>query len=214
MTVELVRGMLQNNEMVAELRILDYRKNRMENDMEAGSRSFDMRCFGPGIPDMGYTAERMGTHSENHDAGDAGYREILAEFCTTSKKIDTEKGLAGYYFQIDGLDENLEFSWTQAKGYEQISDMEGAVRHEDRWMVPRAVSYTHLKYYQCLVAGEIKEKQLIAGFLKKDESTNTVSIYPLEVENSVPIMTEYLPLSGNGTFTLLQVCLLYTSRCV
>ena len=81
----------------------------------------------------------MGTHSENHDAGDAGYREILAEFCTTSKKIDTEKGLAGYYFQIDGLDENLEFSWTQAKGYEQISDMEGAVRHEDRWMVPRAV---------------------------------------------------------------------------
>ena len=98
-----------------------------------------MRCFGPGIPDMGYTAERMGTHSENHDAGDAGYREILAEFCTTSKKIDTEKGLAGYYFQIDGLDENLEFSWTQAKGYEQISDMEGAVRHEDRWMVPRAV---------------------------------------------------------------------------
>ena len=138
-TVELVRGMLQNNEMVAELRILDYRKNRMENDMEAGSRSFDMRCFGPGIPDMGYTAERMGTHSENHDAGDAGYREILAEFCTTSKKIDTEKGLAGYYFQIDGLDENLEFSWTQAKGYEQISDMEGAVRHEDRWMVPRAV---------------------------------------------------------------------------
>ena len=64
------------------------------------------------------------------------------------------------------------------------------------------------KYYQCLVAGEIKEKQLIAGFLKKDESTNTVSIYPLEVENSVPIMTEYLPLSGNGTFTLLQVTLI------
>ncbi|WP_027644008.1 RluA family pseudouridine synthase [Enterocloster clostridioformis] len=64
------------------------------------------------------------------------------------------------------------------------------------------------KYYQCLVAGEIKEKQLIAGFLKKDESTNTVSIYPLEVEDSVPIMTEYLPLSGNGKFTLLQVTLI------
>ena len=64
------------------------------------------------------------------------------------------------------------------------------------------------KYYQCLVAGEIKEKQLIAGFLKKDESTNTVSIFPLEVEDSVPIMTEYLPLSGNKTFTLLQVTLI------
>lgn len=64
------------------------------------------------------------------------------------------------------------------------------------------------KYYQCLVAGEIREKQLIAGFLKKDEATNTVSIFPLEVEDSVPIMTEYLPLSGNGTFTLLQVTLI------
>ena len=61
-TVELVRGMLQNNEMVAELRILDYRKNRMENDMEASSRSFDMRCFGPGI--------RPGAHfPELHDPG-------------------------------------------------------------------------------------------------------------------------------------------------
>ncbi|WP_138307319.1 MULTISPECIES: RluA family pseudouridine synthase [unclassified Clostridium] len=64
------------------------------------------------------------------------------------------------------------------------------------------------KYYQCLVAGEIKEKQLIAGFLKKDGSTNTVSIYPLEVEDSVPIMTEYLPLAGSGRFTLLQVTLI------
>lgn len=139
LTVELVRGMMQNNEMIAELRILDHRENRLEDDIGADSRLFDIRCFGPGIPDMGYTAERMGTHSQNRDAGDGGYRETLAEFCTTSKKIDTEKGLSGYYFRIEGLDENLEFSWTQAKGWEQLSDMEGAVRHEDRWMVSRAV---------------------------------------------------------------------------
>ena len=59
----------------------------------------------------------MGTHSENRDTGDGGYRETLAEFCTVSKKIDTEKGLDGYYFQIGGLDEKLDFSWTQATGY-------------------------------------------------------------------------------------------------
>lgn len=45
------------------------------------------------------------------------------------------------------------------------------------------------KYYQCLVAGEIREKQLIAGFLRKNEAANTVTVYPMEVENSVPIMT-------------------------
>ena len=64
------------------------------------------------------------------------------------------------------------------------------------------------KYYQCIVKGRLKEKQLIAGFLRKDEATNTVDIYPLEVENSVPIMTEYLPLAWGGGFTLLQVTLI------
>ena len=64
------------------------------------------------------------------------------------------------------------------------------------------------KYYQCIVAGDISDQQLIAGFLKKNEATNTVSIYPLEVENSVPIMTEYVPLAGNGRFTLLRVTLI------
>ena len=64
------------------------------------------------------------------------------------------------------------------------------------------------KYYQCLVNGQVTEKKLIAGFLRKDEAANTVTVYPLEVEDSVPIMTEYLPLAGNGTYTLLQVTLI------
>ena len=64
------------------------------------------------------------------------------------------------------------------------------------------------KYYQCLVNGQVKEKKLIAGFLRKDEAANTVTVYPLEVEDSVPIMTEYLPLAGNGAYTLLQVTLI------
>ena len=64
------------------------------------------------------------------------------------------------------------------------------------------------KYYQCIVSGKVEKKQLIAGFLKKDGTANTVTVYPLETENSVPIMTEYLPLSGNGTCTLLQVTLI------
>ena len=44
------------------------------------------------------------------------------------------------------------------------------------------------KYYQCIVKGKIDKPQMIAGFLKKDEAQNTVQIYPLEVEGSVPIM--------------------------
>lgn len=64
------------------------------------------------------------------------------------------------------------------------------------------------KYYQCLVKGQVKERQVITGFLRKDEATNKVEVYPLEVEDSVPIMTEYLPIGGNGRATLLQVTLI------
>lgn len=64
------------------------------------------------------------------------------------------------------------------------------------------------KYYQCIVKGKIDKPQMIAGFLKKDEAKNTVQIYPLEVEDSVPIMTEYVPVASNDRATLLRVTLI------
>lgn len=64
------------------------------------------------------------------------------------------------------------------------------------------------KYYQCLVKGELKEKQLITGFLKKNEASNTVTVYSVETGDSVPVMTEYVPLKSNGRATLLQVTLI------
>lgn len=64
------------------------------------------------------------------------------------------------------------------------------------------------KYYQCLVKGAVTKRQMIAGFLRKDETANTVQIHAMEVENSVPIMTEYVPLKTNGSATLLQVTLI------
>ena len=67
--MELVRGMMQDNALIAELRILDYRKVSRGDDRGADSWIYDIRCFGPGIPDTGYPAERMGTHSENRDTG-------------------------------------------------------------------------------------------------------------------------------------------------
>jgi 23S rRNA pseudouridine955/2504/2580 synthase len=63
------------------------------------------------------------------------------------------------------------------------------------------------KYYLCVVKGEIRGKKTIDGFLKKDESANQVEIFPHEVPGSVPIVTEYLPLAGNGRMTLLMVTL-------
>lgn len=64
------------------------------------------------------------------------------------------------------------------------------------------------KYYQCLVKGEVKEKQLITGFLHKNEASNKVEIHSEQAAGSVPIMTEYVPLKSNGRMTLLQVTLI------
>ena len=64
------------------------------------------------------------------------------------------------------------------------------------------------KYYQCLVKGEIRERCLVEGFLKKDEAANKVTIHSKEIRGSVPIATEYLPISTNGSVTLLQVTLI------
>lgn len=64
------------------------------------------------------------------------------------------------------------------------------------------------KYYQCVVKGEIREKRLITGYLKKDEVTNQVTVSEKEIQGGVPIMTEYEPLSYNGAYTLLKVTLI------
>ncbi len=64
------------------------------------------------------------------------------------------------------------------------------------------------KYYVCGVKGEIRQKQRIEGYLKKDEKTNQVSITRQETEGSLPIKTEYEPLMYADGFTLLKVTLI------
>lgn len=64
------------------------------------------------------------------------------------------------------------------------------------------------KFYRCLVAGEVKEKQYIKGYLFKDEGMNRVKISSREIKNSLPIETEYEPLWTNGKCTLLEVHLI------
>lgn len=64
------------------------------------------------------------------------------------------------------------------------------------------------KYYLCAVSGEVREKQVIDGYLKKDERTNQVKIFRQQVEDSLPIRTEYEPLACRQGFTLLKVTLI------
>jgi 23S rRNA pseudouridine955/2504/2580 synthase len=64
------------------------------------------------------------------------------------------------------------------------------------------------KYYQCVVNGQISDKQTITGFLIKDEATNQVTVHKSPVPGSVPITTEYEPVQYYGGYTLLKVTLI------
>lgn len=64
------------------------------------------------------------------------------------------------------------------------------------------------KYYQCVIKGQISERQVITGFLTKDEVSNQVTVHKDEVPGSAPIMTEYEPVQFFEGYTLLKVALI------
>lgn len=64
------------------------------------------------------------------------------------------------------------------------------------------------KYYQCIVKGRVEAPCRIRGYLKKNEQTNQVSVFKTPVPESLPIETEYIPLSVGENFTRLQVTLI------
>ncbi|SEU29698.1 23S rRNA pseudouridine955/2504/2580 synthase [Lacrimispora sphenoides] len=64
------------------------------------------------------------------------------------------------------------------------------------------------KYYQCVVKGQISDKQVITGYLTKSEATNQVTVHIQEVPGSAPIETEYEPVKWHEGYTLLKVTLI------
>lgn len=64
------------------------------------------------------------------------------------------------------------------------------------------------KYYRCLVKGEVKENQYIKGYLYKDEKSNKVTVLANARKDSLPIETEYRPISVYDGCTLLEVHLI------
>jgi 23S rRNA pseudouridine955/2504/2580 synthase len=64
------------------------------------------------------------------------------------------------------------------------------------------------KYYRCIVNGTISQKQLIDGWLYKNEKTNKVSILDKERADASYIKTEYMPIAYGENITFLEVKLL------
>lgn len=64
------------------------------------------------------------------------------------------------------------------------------------------------KYYLCIVQGDVRKPQKIRGYLKKDETSNRVTISQDQREGDEWIETEYAPLCRRDKKTLLAVHLI------
>jgi 23S rRNA pseudouridine955/2504/2580 synthase len=65
------------------------------------------------------------------------------------------------------------------------------------------------KYYHAIVAGKVTESAHLTGYLKKDDRTNQVTVYPMnEPEDASLIETAYRPLKSTEEYTLLEIQLI------
>lgn len=64
------------------------------------------------------------------------------------------------------------------------------------------------KYYRCIVAGNVTEKQYVKGYLIKDEKKNQVTVCDTYFPESQEIETEYRPIQQLKQGTLLEVHLI------
>lgn len=64
------------------------------------------------------------------------------------------------------------------------------------------------KYYLCIVLGDVAKPQRISGYLKKEETSNRVTVSQSRREGDERIETEYVPLCRTGGKTLLAVRLI------
>lgn len=139
----------------------------------------------------------VGMLSQKADAKDESLAEHIVSYMLDSNQI-TEEELRSFRPSIcNRLDRNTSGIVVAGKSLIGLQKMGELFKN-------RSIK----KYYRCLVVGEIKEKQYIKGYLKKDESSNKVTVAKTEFKDSLPIETEYDPIWTNGRCTLLEVHLI------
>ena len=139
-----------------------------------------------------------GMLSQKAKASDVSLVEYLISYLLRTNSI-TEESLQGFKPSIcNRLDRNTSGIIVAGKSLAGLQTM--AEIFKDRSI--------H-KYYLCLVAGRVTEKKVIRGYLSKDVKTNQVHITARKTkDDSLPISTEYCPISVGKDLTLLEVKLI------
>lgn len=139
----------------------------------------------------------VGMLSQKADAADESVVEHVISYLLTSGQISEEELRSFKPSICNRLDRNTSGLLVAGKSLAGLQTM--GILFKERSLK---------KYYRCLVAGTVKEREYVKGYLTKDEITNKVSILKKETKDGLPIETEYEPLWTNGKCTLLEVHLI------
>jgi len=125
---------------------------------------------------------------------DISMNEILVNYMLTSGQITKEQLQTFRPAVCNRLDRNTTGIIIGGKTLYGLQKMSGLLK-------ARHVR----KFYRCIVAGELKKKIRLEGYLVKDEKTNQVSIRRGTPSEGSFIRTEYEVLTSNGRYSLLEV---------
>ena len=149
----------------------------------------------------------VGMLSQKSSSADVSINEYVIGYLLEQGKI-TKEELAVFHPSVcNRLDRNTSGILIAGKSLKGLQDM--AKQFKERSIE---------KYYRCLVKGEMREAQILEGWLAKDEKSNQVKISDKELEGSKYIKTGYKPVTCftikndkyavTGTYTLLEVHLM------
>lgn len=148
-----------------------------------------------------------GMLSQKSVPADVSINEYMIGYLLERKKI-TETELAAFRPSVcNRLDRNTSGILIAGKSLKGLQDMAKQLRE-------RSIE----KYYLCLVKGEMREPQVLEGWLWKNKKNNQVKILDRESEDGKYIKTGYTPVecfyaridknSITGTYTLLEIHLM------
>lgn len=139
----------------------------------------------------------VGMLSQKARKNDISAVEYLTAYLLSSCQI-TEQELKTFHPSVcNRLDRNTSGILAAGKSLSGLQEL-------SRFFKDRSIG----KYYLCLVDGLITEPKKAKGVLTKDQKTNKVMVFPVEVPDSTRIETEYRPIASAENITLLEVHLI------
>ena len=141
----------------------------------------------------------VGMLSQKAKPSDISANEYILHYLIEQGELDEEMMQTFLPSVCNRLDRNTSGILIAGKTLKGLQEMSAALKER-----------TVQKYYRCLVKGELGECDYIRGWLKKDETTNKVTIYKdaANVQDAQPIETEYRPIHVKGGYTELEVHLI------